>query len=172
MWNSVYSIHNVKTDFKYMVWESARKMALGFPPPLLFLVSSDSHCFLEGFYLAVVLDWWPQDVPAKGAPGSTGSWSCPVLPQWGAPSAGCPKQDAWESSSERAWPPSALEGSLSWSTCAGRQHCLSCATVIYPKSQARQAVRPTGATDVKLSFRIIETGNASPWEFRKEKQLV
>ena len=72
-----------------MVWESAWKTALGSPPlppthtPLLFWVSSDSHRFLEDFYLAVVLDRWPQDVSTEGALGAK------ILELPGAPSVGC-----------------------------------------------------------------------------------
>lgn len=48
---------------------------------ILYLVSSDSHRFLEGFYLTGVLDRWPQDVPAETAPESTGF---PSGARWGA----------------------------------------------------------------------------------------
>lgn len=64
------------------VWEGIWWAGLGVgflppPPSLLFLVSSNSHSFLEGFLcvcvcdLAVMWDRWSWDVPTEAAPGSS-----------------------------------------------------------------------------------------------------
>lgn len=164
-----------KQNFKYMVWESAQKTALGSlsPSPAITIFGKQWFTPFSGRVLfGCGVGQMASGCSTEGAPGSTGSLICPMVPLWGAPSVGCPKQDSWESSSEGTWPLFALEHSLSSSPCARHQHCLSCAMMIYPKSQARRAAQPTGTTDVKWSFRITETGNASPWGFRKEKQLV
>lgn len=83
-------LNNVKTDT--IRGESAWRAGpcFGSPPtythtPLLFLLSSDSHHILGGFYLAGVLHTWLQDV-SENAPGNTGPLTGPTLPQWGAPS--------------------------------------------------------------------------------------
>lgn len=48
---------------------------------MLYLVSLDSHRFLEGFYLTGVLDRWPHGVLADSAPEITGF---PSGAMWGA----------------------------------------------------------------------------------------